>query len=285
MRRLDVSVALALVLSVVSASTSSLSSGATHATCDPKYQELDESGDCQCLDGFSGLGCRMCSVQGKSDSCSALGSDYSCVTGFTYSSTSLSKTYTCTLSSDLQALFKDGALDVSCDRNEQGAANCTAAVYKSADTVDSDHAIDCVMTQCSFPTGSTNGKCGAITCKCSSKCSAITKSLVEGSLNGKPAKIQVADGTQELSLVIEGSPLPLSATCKASGCERTDGGTTDTSSTTTSTDEDTSDTRGLLVAIAACALLAALLLSGCCAFCCLCPVALAMRKRPWKRNC
>ncbi|CAI5705208.1 unnamed protein product [Peronospora effusa] len=273
MRPLYISVALALVLSIGSASTSrSFSSSVTSTTCDSKYQQVDASGDCQCLDGFSGLGCRMCSVKGERDACSALGSDYSCVTGFTYDSTSFSKTYTCTLSSDLQALFKDGALAVSCDRNEQGTANCTAAVYKSSDTVDGDHAIECAMTQCSFATGSANGKCGAITCKCGAACSAITKSLVEGSLSGKPAKIQVADGTQELTLLIEGSPLPLSATCKASGCERTNGGTIDISSTTTSTDEDTSDTRGLLLAVAACALLAAMLLLGCCAFCCICPV-------------
>ncbi|CAI5708304.1 unnamed protein product [Peronospora destructor] len=272
MRPLYMSVALALVLSVVSASTSSFSSDVTNATCDPSYQQLDESGDCQCRDSFSGLGCRMCSVEAESDSCSTLGSGYSCVTGFTYGSTSLSKTYTCKLSSDLQALIKDGALDVSCNRDEQGAANCTAAVYKSTETVESDHVIDCVMTQCFFATGSANGKCGAITCKCGSECSAITKSLVEGPLSGKPAKIQVVDGTQELTLLIEGSPLPLSATCEASGCERTHEGTTDTSSTTTSTDEDTSSTRGLSLAIAACALLAAMLLLVCCAFCCFCLV-------------
>eukprot|EP00644_Phytophthora_capsici_P016793 jgi/Phyca11/531330/estExt2_fgenesh1_pm.C_PHYCAscaffold_1110007 len=209
----------------------------------------------------------MCS---EDDTCaSALGSDYSCVSGFTYDANSLGKTYTCTLSSDLQVLFPDGALDVSCERDEQGEANCVAAVYKAKETVNSEHVIDCNMTQCSFATGSANGECDEINCKCGSECSAMTKSLIEGSLSGKPAKIQVADEST-LSIVIEGSPLPLSATCKASACERTGGSDTSSASGTLSaaTTDGSGDTDGEGLAVVACAALAAVLLLGCFSFCC-----------------
>ncbi|KAL3664423.1 hypothetical protein V7S43_010746 [Phytophthora oleae] len=249
--------AAVLLLSVVSSAS----------TCDSDYEQLDASGDCECIEGFSGLGCRMCS---EDDVCaSALGSDYSCVSGFTYDSNSLGKTYTCTLSSDLQVLFPDGALDVSCERDEQGEANCVAAVYKAKQTVNSEHVIDCNMTQCSFATGSANGVCDEINCTCGSECSTMTKSLIEGSLSGKPAKIQVADSST-LSIVIEGSPLPLSATCKASACERTGGSETSSASGTLSavTTDGSSATDGEVLAVVACAALAALLLLGCFSFCC-----------------
>jgi ATP-binding cassette subfamily G (WHITE) protein 2 len=270
-------VPLALLLSLSSASSStSTSSDVVDAACDSNYGQLDAStGYCECLDGFSGLGCRMCSVNDNdtSDVCStALGSEYSCVSGFVYDANALAITYTCTLSSDLQLLFPDGALDVSCDRDEQGVANCSAAVYKAKETVNSAHVIDCELTQCSFATGSANGKCGDITCTCGSECGAMTKDLVEGALSGKSAEIQVADASDELSIVIASSPLPLSATCKASACERT-GSSSSTSGSTTSVntsteDEDSSDTEGALLAVVACAALVALLLLGCCAFCC-----------------
>ncbi|OWZ01648.1 ABC transporter [Phytophthora megakarya] len=265
---------LALLSSVASGASSS-SSAITDATCDSDYGELNAAGECECLDGFSGLGCRMCSESTEdqsSDVCStALGSGYSCVSGFTYDSTSLSKAYTCKLSSDLQVLFPDGALDVSCERDEQGEANCIAAVYKTKATVNSEHVIDCNMTQCSFATGSTNGECEEINCKCGSECSSMSKTLVEGSLSGKPAKIQVTDSSK-LSIVIEGSPLPLSATCKASACERTgsDEGTAQTGSSTVSTAsaDDATDTGGEILAVVACAVLAVLLLLGLFSCCC-----------------
>ncbi|KUF77878.1 ATP-binding Cassette (ABC) Superfamily [Phytophthora nicotianae] len=221
MRSLRLLLAFGLVTTVVRASSS------TDATCDSDYEQLNESGDCECRDGFSGLGCRMCTVsteQDDSDVCSsALGADYTCVSGLTYDASSLGKTYSCKLSSDLQVLFPDGAIDVSCERDDEGEGNCIAAVYKAKETVNSEHVIDCNMTQCSFTTGSANGECGEINCKCGSECSAMSKSLVEGSLSGKPAKIQVTESSKELTIVIEGSPLPLSATCNASACERSEG--------------------------------------------------------------
>ncbi|KAF1794979.1 P-loop containing nucleoside triphosphate hydrolase [Phytophthora cactorum] len=51
----------------------------------------------------------------------------------------------------------------------------------------------------------------------------MTKALVESALSGKPAKIEVTNKTQ-LAIVIEGSPIPLSATCTASACERNGSG-------------------------------------------------------------
>ncbi|CAH0478263.1 unnamed protein product [Peronospora belbahrii] len=216
----------------------------------------------------------MCSVEGEKDACTALGTDYSCVTGFKYGFNSLTKSYSCALSSDLQALFEDGAIDMNCDRDEQGVANCTAVVYKAKETVNSEHTITCHLTQCSFPTGDTNGQCGNSTCKCSSRCSEMTRKVVEGSLSGKPVTIKANDDTQELIVSIEGSPLPLSGTCKASGCERsgsTDEGDTYSATTSTSAEDSSSDTSGLLLAVLACGILTAMLLMGCCAFCC-CPV-------------
>ncbi|KAF1786564.1 P-loop containing nucleoside triphosphate hydrolase [Phytophthora cactorum] len=173
---------------------------------------------------------------------SALGTDYSCVTGLTYDATV---------------------------NERQGDGNCIAAVYKSKETVNSEHVIDCNMTQCSFTTGSANGECGEINCKCGSECSSMSKTLVEGSLSGKPAKIQVTESSQ-LTIVIEGSPLPLSATCKASACERAGGDDATQSSGTLSTasTEDATDTDGVGLAVVACVALAALLLLGCFSFCC-----------------
>lgn len=192
------------------------SSSSSSVDCDADYEQLNAStGECECLEGFSGLGCRMCDDSAESDVCSAnLGSGYSCVTGLSYDSTSLGKTYTCTLSSALQALFPGGALDVSCERDADGEANCAAAVYKAKDTVNGVHVINCNMTQCSFATGSTDGECGNIDCRCGPECSTVTKTLVEGSLSGVPAKIQVKAATQEMSIVIEGprSLCPLRAT-------------------------------------------------------------------------
>ncbi|KAE8969622.1 hypothetical protein PR003_g28580 [Phytophthora rubi] len=265
----------AALLPLAWGASSSSSSVATGGDCNSDYEQLNAStGECECRDGFSGLGCRMCDDLADSDVCSAnLGSGYSCVTGLTYDSSSLGKTYTCTLSTALQALFPGGALDVSCERDEAGEAKCLAAVYKAKATVDSVHVIDCNMTQCSFASGSTDGECGNIECKCGPECSSITKSLVEGSLSGVPAKIQVKTATQKMSIVIEGSPLPLSATCNASACERTGGSVESDGSSvlaTTGSADDSSDTGGVGLAVVACAVLAAMLLFSCCACCC-CP--------------
>ncbi|KAL3658794.1 hypothetical protein V7S43_016162 [Phytophthora oleae] len=262
---------LALALLPASAAVSSFSS----APCDPHYEQLNATTrHCDCREGFSGFGCRMCTASGSlnatsSDICSAtFGSDYSCVTGLSYDAHASLKTYSCTLSSDLQALFPDGALDVRCDRDSQGVANCSAAVFKAKDTVHSTHVIDCNITQCVFATGDTNGKCAQIDCKCGPQCSAMTRALVESTLSGKPAKIEVTNQTQ-LAIVIEGSPIPLSATCTASACERTGSGGSSASGSGSS-GGDSGGINGLWVAIVACAALAAmLLLCGCACSCCL----------------
>ncbi|KAI9983282.1 hypothetical protein PInf_007237 [Phytophthora infestans] len=204
-----------------------------------------------------------------SDICSAtFGSDYSCVTGLNYDAHATLKTYGCTLSTDLQALFPDGALDVRCDRDTKGVANCTAAVFKAKETVQSVHVIDCNITRCAFTTGDANGECSQIDCKCGPQCSTMTKALVESALSGKPAKIEVTNKTQ-LAIVIEGSPIPLSATCTASACERTGSGGSSASGSGSS-GADSGTTSGLWAAIVACAALAAtLLLCGCLCSCCL----------------
>ncbi|KAL4147205.1 hypothetical protein PRNP1_010961 [Phytophthora ramorum] len=261
---------LAMALSVVSATPSSRS-----AACDPHYEQRNAStGLCDCREGFSGFGCRMCTASGAlelaaSDVCSAtFGADYSCVTGLRYDAHATLKTYGCTLSSDLQALFPDGALDVRCDRDPQGVANCSAAVFKAKDSVRSEHVIDCNITQCAFATGAASGECAQIDCKCGPQCSAMTEALVESALSGKPARIDVTNATQ-LAIVIEGSPIPLSATCTASACERTAGGGSGASGSGSSSG-GSDEISGLWVAIVACAALAAaLLLCGCACSCCL----------------
>ncbi|RLN72361.1 hypothetical protein BBO99_00009833 [Phytophthora kernoviae] len=146
----------------------------------------------------------MCTPSGASESngdiCSStFGGDYLCATGLSYDAHASIKTYGCTLSTDLQALFPDGALDVRCDRNEDGVANCLAAVFKAKETVHSVHVIDCNITQCAFATGKANGECANIDCKCGPQCSSMTKALVETALSGKPAKIEVTNKT-ELSI-------------------------------------------------------------------------------------
>jgi ATP-binding cassette subfamily G (WHITE) protein 2 len=263
--------ALSLLLHVAAAASSSSSLSA--APCDAHYEQRNAStGLCDCREGFSGLGCRMCTPSGSlaspSDVCSAtFGSDFSCVSGLRYDARATQKTYGCMLSSDLQALFPDGAMDVHCDRDAEGGANCTAAVFKAKDTVRSVHVIDCNITDCAFATGDADGECKQIDCKCGPQCSAMTKALVETTLSGKPAKIEVTNSTQ-LSIVIEGSPIPLSATCGASACERT--GSSSSASGSGSSGGGSGGIGGLWVAIVACAALAAtLLLCGCACSCCL----------------
>ncbi|KAG7398204.1 ATP-binding cassette sub- G member 2 [Phytophthora boehmeriae] len=245
---------LALTLPLSSQAASSSSSLAS-GSCDEDYEQLDTStGVCECRDGFSGLGCRMCtdsddsSIDGDEVCSSTFGDGYSCGTGFSYSADTVLKTYGCTLSKDLQALFPDGALGMSCDRNEDGVANCSAAVFTAKDTAQGSHAIDCTITQCTFATGETNAECENIDCKCGSACATTTKFLVEGTLSGKPAKIQVTNSTK-VSIVIEGSPLPLSATCSASACERTGSSENDSTMISGGEEDSSDDDSGLWVAI------------------------------------
>ncbi|TDH66999.1 hypothetical protein CCR75_009034 [Bremia lactucae] len=266
---LGVFLAFGFAYSFVHSSSSASTDG---GVCDPDYEQLDDLGEsCECLDGFSGLGCRMCTASTDFDVCStALGADYACVTGFSFDATSTGKTYACSLSSDLQALFPNGSIDVTCDRNEQGTGSCLAAVYNAKDTVNGAHVIDCNMTECSFPTGSVNAKCGAINCHCGSQCSSMSKSIIESTFSGQPVEIQVMEATQVLTLVIENSPLPLSATCTASACER--GGQRDrTISKAQSTPASTSErVHGVALAVMACIILALLFLVACFSFCCVC---------------
>ncbi|CEG47860.1 RxLR-like protein [Plasmopara halstedii] len=213
------------LLSVASGTVSASSKqSAASITCDPYYEERNETtGRCDCRKGFSGFGCRMCSTS-SSDVCSTyFGSEYSCVMGLKYDEHASLKTYDCMLSSDLQSLFPDGALDVRCDRDVQGVATCLAAVFDAKESVRSVHVIDCNITECAFATGSADGECAQIDCKCGPQCSAMTKALVETTLSGKPARIEVNNMTQ-LAIIIEGSPIPLTATCIASACERTGSG-------------------------------------------------------------
>ncbi|KAF1781398.1 P-loop containing nucleoside triphosphate hydrolase [Phytophthora cactorum] len=171
--------AVALVLlpeasAITSASSSSLSTA--RVPCDPHYEQRNATtGQCDCREGFSGFGCRMCTSSGTLASTSV--SDV-CSATFGYDAHATLKTYGCTLSTDLQALFPDGALDVRCDRDAQGVANCSAAVFKAKETVHSAHVIDCNITQCAFATGDANGECAQIDCKCGPQCSAMTKALV-----------------------------------------------------------------------------------------------------------
>uniref|UniRef100_M4BS88 ABC transporter domain-containing protein n=1 Tax=Hyaloperonospora arabidopsidis (strain Emoy2) TaxID=559515 RepID=M4BS88_HYAAE len=126
------------------------------------------------------------------------------------------------------------------------------------------------MTGCSFASGSANGGCDMIDCKCGVGCGATTKTIIEGTFSGKPVKVEVQDGSDEMSVIVEGAPLPLSATCKVAGCEQLGSAPASEIDTaaTANADDDLSLTGGAVLAIVACAVLSVSLLLSCMAFCC-----------------
>uniref|UniRef100_M4BS99 ABC transporter domain-containing protein n=1 Tax=Hyaloperonospora arabidopsidis (strain Emoy2) TaxID=559515 RepID=M4BS99_HYAAE len=126
------------------------------------------------------------------------------------------------------------------------------------------------MTGCSFASGSANGGCDMIDCKCGVGCGATTKTIIEGTFSGKPVKVEVQDGLDEMSVIVEGAPLPLSATCKVAGCEQLGSAPASEIDTaaTANADDDSSLTGGAVLAIVACAVLSVSLLLSCMAFCC-----------------
>lgn len=236
-------------------------------TCDPDYQVKNATtGACDCKPGFSGWGCRMCASAGA---CKAIRDDYTCSEGLKYDNYTEIKTYTCRLDPDLQSLFDDGAMDVVCNRTSQ---NCTAAVYKARNTVNSEHVIDCQLTGCVFKDGTANGACKVIDCKCSSQCSPMAKVIIEGTLSGKPANIRASNSTS-LSIDIEGSPLPLSAQCKASQCE-SDGSSGGGSGSGGGGDPEAPS--ALVIAVVTCASVAGLILL--CVFACSCFVSTRIKR-------
>lgn len=233
---------------------------AESTACDPTYEQWNATTQaCECKSGFHGWGCQMCA---SDNSCqSVLGSGYSCDQGLAYDAHTEHKTYDCVLDATLQVLFSDGAMAVQCNRTSQ---NCSAAVYKAHDGVKGDHMIDCVLTTCVFKNDLTgDGNCGRIDCKCGKQCSPVTKTIVETTLSGKPAKISISNHTT-LAIDIEGSPIPLAAQCSASACELSGG----SSSGSESGGDDSKWPTGLVVAISTCAIAALSLLFGVC--CCSC---------------
>lgn len=243
-----------------------------NGTCDPDYElQNATTGACDCRPGFSGWGCRMCAA---SSACAAVRGDLTCAQGLKYDNRTEFKTYQCTLDPDLQSIFDDGALSVACNRTSQV---CTAAVYKAARGVRSEHVLDCTLTGCVFANGSASGACAQIDCKCSDQCSPLAKAVIEQSLSGKPAKIRATNGTS-LSIDIEGSPMPLSAQCNASQCEPdgSGGGGSGSGSGSSGGDDEPTWPSGLVIAIVTCAGAAALILL--CVFACSCFVSTRIRR-------
>ncbi|KAF1329605.1 Atp-binding protein, partial [Globisporangium splendens] len=241
----------------------------TNVTCDPDYEVKNATtGACDCKPGFSGWGCRMCASSGA---CKAIRDDYTCSDGLKYDNYTEIKTYTCRLDPDLQSLFEDGAMDVVCNRTSQ---NCSAAVYKAKNTVNSEHVLDCQLTGCVFKDGSANGACKAIKCKCGPQCSPMAKAIIEGTLNGKPATIRATNATS-LAIDIEGSPLPLSAQCKASQCEF-DGTSGGSGSGSGGGGDDPALPSTLIIAVVTCASVAGAILI--CVFACSCFVTTRIQR-------
>ncbi|CAH0476264.1 unnamed protein product [Peronospora belbahrii] len=99
----------------------------------------------------------------------------------------------------------------------------------------------------------------------------MTKTLVEKILSGKQAKIKVTN-TTEVAIIIQDSPIPLSATCTASACERkiNGGGSSSSSTSGSGSSSGNSDTKShVWIVIAACgAFILLLILCGfTCSYC------------------
>ncbi|KAF0735847.1 hypothetical protein Ae201684P_021528 [Aphanomyces euteiches] len=180
-------------------------------TCKGPNEVINSDGtQCTCLKDFLGLNCRQCRTE---SACTKLDSSTHCAVGFSYSTSMKSKTYTCTLSDTLQAVFSDGAMGLNCDTTNK---TCTMAVYKTATGPQGAHAVDCNMKDCSF--SDTTVKCGTLSCLCTDMCGAVAKELFEVTLANKPVSL-VTSGNSSVKVNIDGSPLPLEGTCSASSCE------------------------------------------------------------------
>lgn len=201
-------------------------------TCKGPNEVINSDGtQCTCLKDFLGLNCGQCRTE---SACTNVDSTTHCAVGFGYSASMKSKTYSCVFSETLQAVFSDGAMGLNCDTTNK---SCIMAVYKSTTGPQGAHAVNCNMKDCSF--SDTTVKCSTLSCLCTSACGAIAKELLEVTLANKyvasfsrfsyelllsrPVSL-VTTGNSSIKVNIDGSPLPLEATCSASSCELSQSG-------------------------------------------------------------
>ena len=218
-------VQLLLLLASTTMAQTTTEDGNNGCTASETYNQTSET--CDCLSGLSGWDCQMCI---DDDSCHQIYEDENeldsnnddnnnitkigkCHQSFFYDVDVPNKTYgPCVPDPALQALYEGGAFDITCN---QPLKQCQAALYIADHGLDGYHMIDCLLEGCNFQDGQADVYCDLITCQCGIHCSDIAKLTVETTLSGKPVQVTVDTSTKHIQMDVEGSFLPLGATCDA----------------------------------------------------------------------
>ncbi|CAB9496344.1 ABC-2 type transporter [Seminavis robusta] len=172
---------------------------------------------CSCVDGMSDLNCAFCETD---EGCQTEHSQDVCQDGFEFGDRDTYKSYKCTVSGVLESSFPNGKLSAYVDKLNK-TVQMSIYNWDMEESINGGHAIDCVLSDCDIPVGATNISCGLAICNCTDQCNGLARTIVHGTLSGKPAQVLVADeqgGKSHIALAMEGAPFDLEAMCTASAC-------------------------------------------------------------------
>lgn len=193
------------------------------------------NGTCSCGEGWEAENCMGCST---SAACSAwLGdSAATCHGDMRYSSTSLYKVYTCSLT---DALFRNAVTQATLMCNTQGLqlpfeqgvmlgldkgavlqSNATPPVpfcrLVARLTGDKDQTLVCTARDCTFTPGSADFMCPSTSCECPNGCPAAIQTLVPMARN-RTTILCNAD-SKTCTIAIDGIPIKIGAQCRIGEC-------------------------------------------------------------------